>query len=164
MHEHFHLGISGCFSPFSLLFCWRDTNAAQLPPFLPAYAGCFNARILTSVPYFICHGVHAHFSSSHSAVLKDCSPAKPPGWTSSMVGLVYITEHSCRGALSCYCLWDYLLGPYLVKNSNKSPEQPHLILVSRIPRGFIPIWLRLSSWNIFIRLPSEWNWTDQWLK
>ena len=44
-----------------------------------------------------------------------------------------------------YCLWDYLLGLYLVKNSSKSQVQPYLILLSVVLQDFTAVCLRLSK-------------------
>lgn len=101
----------------------------------------------------------------HSAILRGCSQAKPIGWSSVLPPwLVWFRLLSSPAVnLFSYCLWDYLLGLYLNlyldKNSNKSLEQPHLILVSSVPEDFIPIWRRLSSWNICIRM--HWRGKDR---
>lgn len=112
----------------------------------------------------VSRGTHAHFSKSPSAVLKAHSRAKALVGTSMPLPWLawFRLLRSPSAEPFCYCLWDYLLGLYLVKDSNKSLVQPHLVLVLKVPQDFIPFLLRLSGWNVFIRLPLEWKQPTNW--
>lgn len=69
------------------------------------------------------------------AILNGCCRAKPLIWTSMVLPWFARLKSQSSTAMKHFftCLWDPLLGPYHVKDSNKSPVQPHLILLFKGP-------------------------------